>query len=985
MALDSGIPDRNDGVILPEHSCRSFAQSSISRADLLRLLAAEGEQGLQAMAFALGYAPKPERAGQDGPAPPVEPNRTHPMDRLPSPEAAIKQTTPSARFFCVTERIPLESSAKQNPLLAPDWFVQAQPLACDERPDPATLRLPARLPLTCWARLWPFLRRVLGQTGHSRQLDIPRVIRAATQGEVLRRLPWKPQHQWSTKLCILLDYTRQTQPYREDFNTLCLKLESLHGSVGLAIRILHGEPGWRTRYRAPNGNSLHRWQMPDAQTRLLILSDVGLLDATGEAAQAWRLFGYRLRAAGCRPVVLCPALPPRQPAGLSGGFDLYAWDRHSRFQRGGSQAPALGLDGDAAELLLALAAPAIVIEPALLRNLRHLVPATRATAAAEAQVWLHIDIAVSSQGCCFATPEAIAKYQAAFQTLDLSLQQQAVAAIRAHHAGLPASLRYAELDVCERLVPGILQESLLAEVQQWKQAITKTAAASALPALREWQDRHLARHPATEALWGNNPELAALWAIAQRGKLNEDEPLALPPYVAAEQVGYFLQSGNPPARTATLRQRGQHLLLVTDGAGDAGSFFADMNLTAGVFVRQVTHDSLAHRERAGVRAIDTIQHYIPITQNTAALAELSLDTALIELETATEIIHIASLTKPAWAMGLGRDRLGLYAEVKWLGAVQRLDWQPPEPGQRGHWRGAGPLGVDEFGLYADLKIKRVVQRFRWIAPGQFLMGSPDTEAERLDWEAQHSVTLAQGYWLADTACTQALWQALIGGNPSRFQENQNNPVEQVSWDTVQDFIAKLNGLVPGLNARLPTEAEWEYACRAGTTTPFSFGGNITPDLVNYNGNYPYADGEKGLNREKTVPVKSLPPNPWGLYEMHGNVWEWCDDWFGDYGSAAQIDPKGPAMGAYRVLRGGSWFSDGRYVRSAYRFRYGPDGRSSIIGFRLALGQSGGLGQSAAPAPPGQPQAERRGGQGGASVAKVANERTPEGFMLLAGG
>jgi sulfatase modifying factor 1 len=198
------------------------------------------------------------------------------------------------------------------------------------------------------------------------------------------------------------------------------------------------------------------------------------------------------------------------------------------------------------------------------------------------------------------------------------------------------------------------------------------------------------------------------------------------------------------------------------------------------------------------------------------------------------------------------------------------------------------------------------------------MGSPPDEPERYEDEVQHEVTLSRGFWLADTACTQAFWQAVTGSNPSGFKDDPRNPVEQVSWDDVQAFIAELERRLPGLPVRLPTEAEWEYACRAGTTTPFSFGENITPELVNYDGNYPYAGGEKGLYRQKTVPVASLPANPWGLYEMHGNVWEWCADWYGDYPTEPQVDPQGPQTGDDRVLRGGSWSYIGGYVRSAYR-------------------------------------------------------------------
>ncbi len=233
---------------------------------------------------------------------------------------------------------------------------------------------------------------------------------------------------------------------------------------------------------------------------------------------------------------------------------------------------------------------------------------------------------------------------------------------------------------------------------------------------------------------------------------------------------------------------------------------------------------------------------------------------------------------------------------------------------------ASEWGQDQFGLYLVLDCRGVRQKFRWIIPGTFLMGSPDSEPERYDNEIQHPVTLTHGFWLADSACTQALWQVVMGKNPAYFQDNENNPVVNVGWNEIQQFITQLNILFPSLSARLPTEAEWEYACRAGTATPFSFGGNITPEQVNYDGNFPYADGQKGLYREKTVPVKSLPPNSWGLYEMYGNVWEWCADWYGDYPRQAVTDPIGPDQGSYRVLRGGSWDSHGRYVRSANRLR-----------------------------------------------------------------
>ena len=247
-------------------------------------------------------------------------------------------------------------------------------------------------------------------------------------------------------------------------------------------------------------------------------------------------------------------------------------------------------------------------------------------------------------------------------------------------------------------------------------------------------------------------------------------------------------------------------------------------------------------------------------------------------------------------------------------------------------------GEDTYGLWQACAIAGVRQVMRWCPPGRFLMGSPVEEPERLGGETRHEVTLTRGFWLAETACTQALWQAVDGDNPAHFQGDPEYPVESVSWLDCLDFIARANRLRDdGLVLRLPTEAEWECACRAGTRTAFSFGDALDTGRANYNGNYPYSDGPKGEYRQRTLPVRSFAANPWGLYQMHGNVRQWCADWFGDYPPGPVSDPTGPADGSYRVLRGGAWYVRGRLLRSAYRSRPPPDYRSAGIGLRLAAG------------------------------------------------
>ncbi len=235
----------------------------------------------------------------------------------------------------------------------------------------------------------------------------------------------------------------------------------------------------------------------------------------------------------------------------------------------------------------------------------------------------------------------------------------------------------------------------------------------------------------------------------------------------------------------------------------------------------------------------------------------------------------------------------------------------------------------------DVYTNSLGMKFAWIPPGTFLMGSPANEPERSDDETQHGVTLTKGFHLGIHQVTQAQWQAVMGDNPSNFKGESNLPVEIVSWYDCVAFCVAL-GKKDGKTYRLPTEAEWEYACRAGTTTPFHFGGTISVNQANYDGNYTYANGKKGVYREKTTPVGSFPANAWGLFDMHGNVWEWCADWYGPHQEGELKDPQGFIGGNGRVLRGGCWGNRPWHCRSACRLR-GPLGpRSQTISCRVCL-------------------------------------------------
>ncbi len=230
------------------------------------------------------------------------------------------------------------------------------------------------------------------------------------------------------------------------------------------------------------------------------------------------------------------------------------------------------------------------------------------------------------------------------------------------------------------------------------------------------------------------------------------------------------------------------------------------------------------------------------------------------------------------------------------------------------------------------KANSLGMKFQLVPPGKFNMGSPREEEWHRPSEILHAVTITKPFYLARTEVTQRQWMALMDENPS-FCEGDELPVESVTWEDAAKFCRKLSDK-EGVPYRLPTEAEWEYACRAGTVTPFSTGETIGPDQANYNGNHTYGAGPKGVFREETTKVGSFAPNAWGLCDMHGNVWEWCADRYGDYPQGEATDPNGPAEGDLRISRGGCWINFPAVCRSANRAGVAPLSWNFHTGFRI---------------------------------------------------
>jgi uncharacterized protein (TIGR02996 family) len=314
------------------------------------------------------------------------------------------------------------------------------------------------------------------------------------------------------------------------------------------------------------------------------------------------------------------------------------------------------------------------------------------------------------------------------------------------------------------------------------------------------------------------------------------------------------------------------------------------------------------------------------------------------------------LTWQALADWLDEDGQGQRAEL--LRLVRRM--LPTPVGERGDMpeRHAALLEAGVRPVVVEMT-NSIGMRFALVPAGRFLMGSPEDEQGREGEETSHEVELTRPFWLGVFTVTQGQWKAVMGDNPSYFSRSLGDgrmqevsdaeldlfPVERVSWEDVQHFLKKLTALPEETknrrDYRLPTEAEWEYACRGGadsSSLPFHFdrpSASLHSSQANFNGNHPYGGAARGPYLNRPCKVGSYKPNRLGLFDVHGNVFEWCLDWYDEYPSTPVTDPLGPASGSVRVIRGGGWSNYGQYCRAASRNRYAPSDRSVSLGFRAA--------------------------------------------------
>lgn len=749
------------------------------------------------------------------------------------------------------------------------------------------------------------------------------------------------------------------------------------------------------------------WRLPEPGTPILIISDMGLYHRSQTLLQQWIKLGRQFRSAGFKPTVLAPVPEKWLPKELTALYRCLSWDRGStlnpvpgrfnldqvsEFQSKARESlacylPAIKPDIEAqqkAALLvkhctvcdtscpeetarkafLTWLSAAVEVDDVDLRAVR-LAVGKPLSVADEVLFWQSELVNRGSNLCIYLSP--------VHEKLRDQLQQQislhpnkASQIFNALSSTLKTQLAidYYEALLFFRHCSELSEQHqlLLTEAEQYTHRFILALAKEKSPTpheeyegIHEYSQSILDRLGQKEKQ--GNRRYSYWWSQWYKNLSAEDKEQVIPNWVDKSVFQAVNSAANSAEYTIKLAIKDNYLELTEVGE----STLPDSHQLDGLDQPlsdadiKTNFDQVVYQRSEQGKLIESENLVLKKGLTTSFQLDRFSEQSL-QLNIGDQNLRLASFKRPSWAASLQYKNNQVSADlilnntriqVPLLGSdvvddkdIPQWGFSLTEPGSL-----IQSIAEDEYGLYADLNFFGITQRFRWIEPGTFLMGSPDDEPERRKSEAQHPVTLTQGYWLADTCVTQQLWQTVIGEKPSHFK-GEHNPVENVSWLDCWQFIQTLKEQYPALRLTLPSEAQWEYACRAGTTTPFSFGNQIHSEQANFDGNYPYNDAEKSEYRQTTVPVKSLPANPWGLYEMHGNVFEWCqDNDLRDYNASETVTDPGQQWlempdsdsTARHSVRGGSWDRFGRLCRSAYRSWFVAGRVYDLLGFRLALG------------------------------------------------
>lgn len=918
---------------------------AIWRSDLVWALAASGEVGLLAVARTLGaveglQAPAPEvlatdlEASSEAGVAPVAEGDSEPFVPVP--------------FWCVTEVYALDNTEVR---------LDAPPLTLENFQGRRRSPKPKTPPLVAWSRLLPHVQTFLRSTCPGPRIDEPKLVECWSKLEALRALPRRRSRLPAAAIVLIVDRSTHLEPFWQDQDEVIEALEHHVGSESLQVE-------WWLQGPLP----LAEWEVPlPAGAPVLALTDLGAY-SVGCQAQAWRKLAAELASKHVPMRAILPVPRDRWGPIPTREWSAIEWESPGRPGLGGKPE---GTGDRAAQRiqLMDILAPALMVEVGLVRTIRRLVPKLGLDLGTEHEVWFQRNRSRGNEAAGFELDFSDWPPEAKAQLAEI------VRSIRTWHECLPEEVWF--------------EEALaLARTEAGRACVTHEELERAYAFLERVTRNLVDGEPGADRLWKS----LAGWTL---GLVERNQDLRSDPRLGAllRTAMDAIEAEKGLGSSAVARPR-----IVWPRRGLGAMKGEQLEVPATIF------------QDAGRLVVRQSSPLAPIHPPASPLGHIRVGGELflaygenrwlpLSIATADGLRATRAIDLPQHErMWLGNER-----EEVVLRRIQSPTW-------------AEAMTRDEYGLVAETSIKGVALRMRYIPPGRFMMGSPESEAGRLDREGpQHEVQITKGYWLAETPCTQALWEAVVGQNPSEFV-SPDRPVEQVSWDDVDEHFLGALRKDSGSDWRLPTEAEWEYACRAGTQTSTYAGDLAITDedvaeeldpigwyMANCGEGFDLENGQTfelwpESSKSKpggTRPVSQKAPNAWGLYDMLGNVWEWCSDPPIVYKDVLRTNPVGGGPddeilefywteedpGASRVLRGGSWTNSARYLRAAYRDAYHPGFRFDNLGFRLARGQESapGKGGGATREPkPGPRDAGHTGADGGAGRLDRAGRDAREG-------
>jgi formylglycine-generating enzyme required for sulfatase activity len=840
------------------------------------------------------------------------------------------------------------------------------PLSVKDVTSKSSISIPP--PLLPRARLNPIISSAVSYLKRSEELDFPKVIKAISNFKQVFPLPWKKLVRSAQRIIVIADRRSHQRAFLIDQNSLIKSIKKQYGKE--IVRLIFIDDC------VPLSRSIKKiYTFSSVNSAVLLLSDCGCLENRETEMKFWLKTGMLLREKGLKISALAPCPQNRIPAKLQSVWNILVWDRGTRLSKK-SNIPLKDIqpvrtiidksyeNAENAKKLLSLLSPCTYVDGAIIRKLRYKLGSRFCDIGTEADVWNHPGVRSDPLGFTIKS-DLKEQLKSGFDNYSAALTFSIIDFLQEQQGRLPPlvvaeqmlllstiSKKYADVFSSRHIK---IYERVLEYLKQSDDSL------GIKKSLIDWFNRYKIERAPTD-VW-IHPVLSALWIITDcysTGNNNQKIP----------------EKFNPEA-----------LSLLTNSSSEENDFFIYQHGIKALFfpvMEDFKHfPDMSHRGIYGVAIgkIKTEDKKVVITESCAGttirkkqIDLLNLEEAIyniVSIESKFEKITLDKMKKPVWVQEINRSNEGLVAYYKnnkdnlkkciWFnpGMYDVRDHASKENVirdyhiiKKGFWwdyeeyaqfkddgfcftkpSWASCCGVDEFGFWAEITFKNVTQRMRWIPPGSFLMGSPINEIGHCDDEIQHEVTLTHSFWLADTACTQEFWEAVMGENPSEFNDNLQNPVENVSWDMicgVGGFLSKLNKEIPTINPILPSEAQWEYACRAGTTTAFWRDKTIPNVSENIGKNHIISNRKKEKKSIKTIVAKSLIPNPWGLWQMNCNVLEWCNDRYGTYLTDVIVNPTGPLDGETHVLRGGCWSFDESFLRSAFRWYGTPSHKHGFL-------------------------------------------------------